>query len=126
MPHTVEVTLEAPVDAVLPGRIGILVRIPSKPGMRAALLDVLHRYVDDLDEEPGTEAFLVCIDPDDDDVVWLYEWFHDEESLQAHREAPLFARLMDEMPDLVADGPGLMRLDPLRLRMSAGVTAQTI
>ena len=126
MGDTCAVSPENPVDAVLPGRIGILVRIPTVAGMRAAALDVVNRYVDDLDEEPGTEAFLVCIDPDDDDVVWLYEWFHDEESLQAHREAPLFARLMDEMPDLVADGPGLMRLDPLRLRMSAGVTAQTI
>jgi quinol monooxygenase YgiN len=120
------VSLESAVDAVLPGRLGVLVRLPSKPGLRAALLDVLHRYVDDLDEEPGTEAFLVCIDPDDGDVVWLYEWFHDEAALQAHREAPLFSRLMDEMSDLVADGPGIMRLDPLRLRMSAAVTAQSI
>jgi len=119
------VSLESPVDAVLPGRIGMLVRIPANPGMRPALLDVLHRYADDLDQEPGTEAFLVCVDPDDGDVVWLYEWFQDEESLQAHREAPLFARLMEELPDLVADGPGLMRLDPIRLRMSSGVTAQS-
>lgn len=119
-------TPEAPVDAVLPGRVGILVRIPSKPGMRAALLDVLHRYVDDLEQEPGTEAFLVCIDPDDDNVVWVYEWFHDEASLESHRETPLFSRLMEEMPDLVEDGLGLMRLDPLRLRMASGVTAQTI
>ena len=47
--------------------------------MRAAALDVLNRYVDDLDQEPGTEAFLVCVDPDDADVVWLYEWFRDED-----------------------------------------------
>jgi quinol monooxygenase YgiN len=113
-----------PVDAVLPGRIGLLVRIPVLPGMRAAALDVLNRYVDDLHEEPGTEAFLVCVDPSDADVVWLYEWFRDEASLEAHREAPLFSRLMAELPDLVGDSPGIMRLDPLRLRMSSAVTAQ--
>ena len=114
------------VDAVLPGRIGLLVRVPVKPGMRAAALDVLNRYVNDLDEEPGTEAFFLCVEPDDTDVVWLYEWFRDEESLEAHRGAPLFARLMAELPDLVADGPGIMRLDPLRLRMSNAVTAQSL
>jgi len=114
------------VDAVLPGRIGLLVRVPIKPGMRAAALDVLNRYVDDLDSEPGTEAFFLCVEPDDSDVVWLYEWFRDEESLEAHRGAPLFHRLMNELPDLVADGPGIMRLDPLRLRMSNAVTAQTL
>jgi quinol monooxygenase YgiN len=116
----------AGVDAVVPGRIGLLVRVPVKPGMRAAALDVLNRYVDDLDEEPGTEAFFLCVEPDDSDVVWLYEWFHDEESLEAHRSAPLFSRLMTELPDLVADGPGIMRLDPLRLRMSAGLTAWSL
>jgi quinol monooxygenase YgiN len=112
------------LDTVLPGRIGILVRMPIRPGLRAAALDVLNRYVDDLDEEPGTEAFFVCVDPDDSDVVWLYEWFHDEEALEAHRSAPLFGRLMAELPELVADGPGIMRLDPLRLRMSSILTSQ--
>ena len=114
------------VDAVLPGRLGLLVRVPVRPGMRAAALDVLNRYVDDLDQEPGTEAFFLCVDPDDSDVVWLYEWFRDETALEEHRSAPLFGRLMAELPDLVAEGPGLMRLDPLRLRMTSAVTAQTI
>ena len=125
--HTGRVSTEATsVDAVLPGRIGLLVRIPTREGMRAAALDVLHRYIDDLDQEPGTEAFLVCVDPDDQDVVWLYEWFRDNDALTAHREAPLFGRLMSELPDLVSDGPGLMRLDPIRLRMSPAVTAESL
>lgn len=115
--------LDPVVDAVLPGRIGILVRIPVLPGRRPAALDVLNRYVDDLDSEPGTEAFMVCIDPQDEDVVWLYEWFRDEAALAEHREAPLFQRLMGELPELVGENPGLMRLDPLRLRMTSALTA---
>ena len=46
--------------------------------------------------------------------------------LAAPGSAPLFGRLMTELPDLVADGPGIMRLDPLRLRMSSAVTAQSL
>jgi quinol monooxygenase YgiN len=112
------------VDAVLPGRIGLLVRIPVLPGMRPAALDVLNRYVDDLHEEPGTEAFMVCIDPDDQNVIWLYEWFRDEAALEAHREAPLFGRLMSELPQLLGENPGIMRLDPLRLRMTQALSTQ--
>ena len=117
---------QPPIDAVLPGRIGMLVRIPTLPGMRAAALDALNRYVDDLDEEPGTEAFLVCVDPADDDVVWLYEWFRDEQALELHRSAPLFHRLMTELPGLVGENPGIMRIDPLRLRMSPAVNAHSL
>jgi quinol monooxygenase YgiN len=68
---------------------------------------------------------MVCVDPHDEHVVWLYEWFRDEEALQAHREAPLFHRLMGELPDLVGENPGLMRLDPLRLRMTSALTANS-
>ncbi len=118
-------TNEAPVDAILPGRIGLLVRIPVVAGMRPAALDVLNRYIDDLHTEPGTEAFLVCIDPSDENVVWLYEWFRDDDALAAHRESPLFHQLMAGLPDLVTDSPGIMRLDPLRLRMSPAVVAES-
>jgi quinol monooxygenase YgiN len=117
---------EPAIDAVLPGRIGMLVRIPTLPGMRAAALDALNRYIDDLDEEPGTEAFLVCVDPSDPDVVWLYEWFRDEQAVEAHRSAPLFGRLMNELPGLVGESPGIMRIDPLRLRMSNAVSASSL
>jgi quinol monooxygenase YgiN len=117
---------EPAIDAVLPGRIGMLVRIPTLPGMRAAALDALNRYIDDLDQEPGTEAFLVCVDPSDSDVVWLYEWFRDEQAVEAHRSAPLFGRLMNELPGLVGESPGIMRIDPLRLRMSNAVSASSL
>jgi quinol monooxygenase YgiN len=117
---------EPAIDAVLPGRIGMLVRIPTLPGMRAAALDALNRYIDDLDQEPGTEAFLVCVDPADSDVVWLYEWFRDENALAEHRSAPLFGRLMNELPGLVGESPGIMRIDPLRLRMSNAVSTSTL
>ena len=33
---------------------------------------------------------------------------------------------MAELPGLVADGPGLIRLDPLRLRMSGALTAHSL
>mgnify|MGYP003832141141 FL=1 len=104
----------------------MLVRIPTLPGMRAAALDALNRYIDDLDQEPGTEAFLVCVDPADDDVVWLYEWFRDENALEQHRSAPLFHRLMTELPGLVGENPGIMRIDPLRLRMSPAVSTSSL
>jgi quinol monooxygenase YgiN len=124
--HTVPVSEQPAIDAVLPGRIGMLVRIPVLPGMRPAALDVLNRYVDDLDQEPGTEAFLVCVDPVDQNTVWLYEWFRDERALEEHRSAPLFGRLMEELPGLVGESPGIMRIDPIRLRITSDVRAHSL
>ena len=109
------------VQALLPGRVGMLVRLTAAPGQRAALLDAMHRYSDGLSEEPGTEMFIVHVDPDDADVVWLYEVFRDAAAQEDHRAADGFARLMTELPDMLASPPGILRLDPLRMSLQEGV-----
>ena len=103
-----------PVTGLLTGRIGLVVRLQAQPGGRAAVLDALHRYADDLDEEPGTQMFTISIDPDNADLVWLGEWFADADAHRAHQSSGAFARLMGELPDLLAASPGVLRLDPLR------------
>ena len=109
------------VQALLPGRTGMLVRLTAAAGRRAALLDALHRYSDGLAEEPGTEMYVVHVDPDDADVVWLYEVFRDAEAQEQHRATEGFAQLMTEIPDLLAAPPGILRLDPLRMSLQEGL-----
>ena len=113
-----------PVTALLTGRVGLVVRLQAQPGGRAAVLDALHRYADDLDEEPGTQMFTISIDPDNADLVWLGEWFADAEAHRAHQSSGAFARLMDELPDLLATSPGVLRLDPLRASFTPALLAE--
>ncbi len=107
--------------ALLPGRVGLFVRLAAHPGGRPGLLDALHRYADHLEDEPTTEVFVIALDPDNEDIVWLYEWFTDEEGLERHRSSAPFADLVGEIPDLLASPPGLLRIDPLRLHMRTAV-----
>jgi quinol monooxygenase YgiN len=110
--------MDEAVTVLVTGRVGLFVRLPGLPGSRPALLDALHTYADRLDEEPGTELFIVSLDPADPDVVWLNEWFRDEEALEAHRSAPAFADLLTTMPDLLNGPAGILRIDPLRLDLA--------
>lgn len=111
----------SPVSALLTGRTGLLVRLSCRPGVRAAMLDMLHRYADGLGQEPGTELFVVSVDPDDADVVWLYEVFRDDAAQLAHRAAEGFATMLAEMPELLAQPPGVLRLDPIRMSLQQTV-----
>ena len=115
--------MDQPVTVLLTGRVGLFVRLPGLPGARPALLDALHTYADRLAEEPGTELFVVSVDPGDPDVVWLNEWFRDDEAVQAHRAAPAFADLMTTMPSLLSGPAGILRIDPLRLDLAGEIAA---
>jgi len=112
-----------PVSRLLPDRVGLFVRLKARPGGRAAVLDALHTYVDRLGEEPGTEGFVVSIDPTDGDMVWLHEWFRDEQALDEHRRSDAFADLVTTISDRLVGPAGLLRVDPLRLHVSAELSA---
>ena len=104
----------------------MLVRLTASEGMRPALLDALHRYSDGLEEEPGTEVFVVHVDPDDANIVWLYEIFRDDDAQNDHRAAEGFAQLMTELPDVLGAPPAILRLDPLRMSLEEQVLSEDL
>lgn len=106
-----------PRQVLLPGRSSLLVRLTANEGMRPALLDLLNTYADGLAEEPGTEVFMISVDPDDANLVWLYEVFADENAENAHRGSSGFQRLMQAMPGLLGAQPAVLRTVPLRLSL---------
>ncbi|MEI7452971.1 MAG: antibiotic biosynthesis monooxygenase [Actinomycetes bacterium] len=106
-----------PVQVLLAGRAAVLVRLTCKPGMRPALLEVLNKYVDRLDEEPGTEFYTLSIDPDSDNLVWLYQVYANDEAQVEHQQAPALAELLPAMQDLLNEPPAILRMSPLRMSL---------
>ena len=113
-----------PRSALLPGRRSLMVRLTCNEGMRPALLDLLNTYADGLGEEPGTELFIVSMDPDDDNVVWLYEIFANEDAENAHRASDGFQSLMQSMPPMLGAPPAVLRTTPLRMSLQEGVLSE--
>jgi quinol monooxygenase YgiN len=108
-----------PLQDLLPGREGLIVRLMAHPGRRPALLDALHRYADELlDAEPQTEAFVVCLDPQEANAVWLFEWFTGPDGQQRHRESNPFGILVDELSQVLSEEPQVLPLEPLRMHIN--------
>lgn len=104
---------------LLPGRQGLMVRLLARPGRRPALLDALHRYADELaDDEPRTEAFVMCLDPQEPNAVWLFEWFNGPAGQEEHRASQPFAILVDDLSQVLADEPQVLPLEPLRMHIN--------
>ena len=113
-----------PRTALLPGRRSLMVRLTANEGMRPALLDMLNTYADGLAEEPGTELFIVSMDPDDENIVWLYEIFAGEDAENAHRSSSGFGVLMNAMPPLLNGPPAVLRTVPLRMSLQEQVLSE--
>ncbi len=113
-----------PTQVLLPGRISLLVRLNCKAGMRAALLDSLNSYTDGLAEEPGTEMFVVSLDAENANTVWLYEIFRDAQAQVAHRSASGFGDLMHAMTDLLDGPPAVLAMEPLRMSLQEEVLTE--
>lgn len=115
---------DEPVQVLLPGRRSLLVRLTCMEGMRPAMLEILNTYADGLDEEPGTEMFVVSLDPDDESIVWLYEIFKDVDAENAHRSSSGFADMMSAMPEFLNGSPAVLRMEPLRMAMQETVLSE--
>mgnify|MGYP002737301712 FL=1 len=109
------------MDTLLQDRIGVVVRLVGRPGTRPILLDAINEYMDRLVEEPGTEAYVVSIDPEHDDMVWLHEWFRDETAVAAHQQAPAFVELMHVLRDALDQPPAILRFAPIRMHLADSV-----
>ena len=113
--------MSEPRQVFLPGRQALIVRLNAQAGKRAALLDLLNTYADGLAEEPRTEMYMVSVDPDDDDLVWLYEIFQDDDAEKEHRKSQGFADLMHALPAFLEGSPAVLRMQPLRMALQEKV-----
>ena len=89
-------------------QFGALLQMTALPGHREEVLRVLGNYANTLDGEPGTTLFTTAADPNDEDVIWLWEEFADGAAVQAHFRHDFFQALQLELADLLAE-PALVR-----------------
>jgi quinol monooxygenase YgiN len=104
-------------------RFAAVLQLTAAEGKRDELIHVLTNYGKTLDGEPGTTLFAAAADAADDDIVWLWEEFVDEEAVRDHFEHDFFRALQLELADLL-DGPAAVRpLVPFTRRVNPGVSA---
>lgn len=96
----------------------------AQPGRRDELIRVLTNYAATLDGEPGTTLFAAAADPNDENMVWVWEEFLDSAAVREHFNHDFFRALQMELADLLADPPAVRPLAPFVRRVNPGVNAE--
>jgi quinol monooxygenase YgiN len=103
---------------------GALLQMTAQEGKRDELMRVLTNYVNTLDGEPGTALFAAAADPNDEDLVWVWEEFADSAAVRDHFEHDFFRALQLELADLLAEPVAVRPLGPIARHVHGSVPAE--
>ena len=97
---------------------GALLQMVVKDGKRDDVLRVLANYARTLDGEPGTTLFTAAADPNDENMVWVWEEFASGEAVREHFQHDFFRALQLELADLLEHPAAVRPLAPFARRVN--------
>ena len=94
-------------------KVGVWVKLETKPGMRDEAVAVIQEALDAVKGEEGTLLYLLNADPADENVLYFYEAYASQDALNAHVGAPWFAQFDPKLGPVLAARPNMSFITPL-------------
>ena len=83
----------------------IIAPIQIKPGCKEQFMEaIIPDAIGSVNDEPGCRRFDVIQDAGDENRIWLYEVYDDEDAFQAHTQAPHFIKFRDATAGIRVEG----------------------
>ena len=94
----------------------MVAKLTAVPGGRDELADRIESAFPEFEQESGTLVYVVAEDAADADVLWLFEYYRDEEALDVHLAGDAEIALQAVVDDLTAVPPEIVVLNPIRAK----------
>jgi quinol monooxygenase YgiN len=94
-------------------KVAVVAKIPAAPGKRDDLAAALQVALDNAMSEPGTLMYALHADSADADVLWMYELYSDQASLESHMGSEWFKELGPKLAPFLGGRPELHFCEPL-------------
>ena len=100
-------------------KVAAVAKLPAAEGKRDELIKIMEPLVENANNEPGTEVYILCLDNKDENVIWFFELYTDNDALAAHSGSDTMKAVMGQLGGGVLAGrPELNILTP---HLAAGV-----
>ncbi len=93
-------------------KTSIIAKLTVKPGKRDEFVSAFKPMFEAVNEEAGTEVYVLSLDESDDDVAWVYELYTDADAMAAHSGSDAMAAMFAAVGPLVAGAPELNMVKP--------------
>jgi quinol monooxygenase YgiN len=94
-------------------KVAVLAKIRSAPGKRAELAKEFQAAFAHVENEAGTLTYILHEDTKDEDLLWFYEIYTDQEALQAHGKSEWMKAMGPKLGPLMAGRAELTFLTPV-------------
>jgi quinol monooxygenase YgiN len=91
-------------------KVSAIVKLVAKPGRRDDIAKAFADVRSLVDDEPGTEQYVLHLDQGNEDVAWVVEVYSDQTAFEAHGGGQVIATLMGALGDALVDGGFEMNL----------------
>jgi quinol monooxygenase YgiN len=95
-------------------KVAMLAKLPVQPGKHDEFIAAFSSMFPVVEQEPGTLAYALHTDEQDENLFWVYELYADEAALSEHGGSDGMKAAITAFGPLLAGRPELIRLTPIR------------
>ena len=94
-------------------QVAVLAKVRSAAGKRAELAKEFGAALEAVQNEAGTLTYILHEDAKDEDLLWFYEIYADQDAFDAHGSSDWTKALGPKLGPLMGGRPELIFLNPL-------------
>jgi quinol monooxygenase YgiN len=94
-------------------KVGVWVKLDVQPGKRDEAVAIIQEALTAVQSEEGTLLYVLNADPSDENVLYFYEAYTDQDALVAHGGAAWFKSFGPKLGPVLAGRPSMTFLTAL-------------
>jgi quinol monooxygenase YgiN len=94
-------------------KVAVIVKLTAQPGKRDELATAFKVMLDAVESESGTLTYILHSDNGEEDVLWFYELYADNDAFSAHGSSETMKSVGPSLAPLLAGRPELHIVTPI-------------
>ncbi len=89
----------------------VIAKLTAKPGQRDQIVAAFDKMLTAVAAESGTEAYTINLDRADENTVWIFELYTDDDALTSHSGSDAMGALITDIGSILDGAPLLVTAD---------------
>jgi quinol monooxygenase YgiN len=94
-------------------KMAVVAKLVAKEGMGDDMAKALGKMVEAVENEPGTEVYVMHRSAQEPDAIWFYELYTDAAANGAHSSSDAMKQMITDLADLIGGRPEITLLEPV-------------